>query len=77
MRKKLNQIKSLKRKGVSKTLVIKSARQSGGSWYKIRVGAFDKKSEAIQIAKRLMDDKLIKNYFVVSKPKRTPDKKDG
>lgn len=76
--KQANQfIKSLKKKGVTKAIIIKSARQSGGSWYKIRVGAFDQKGEALKMAKRLMDDKLIKNYFVVSKPKRSASKKDG
>jgi len=76
--KKANQlIKSLKRKGITKALIIKSARQSGGSWYKIRVGAFDRKIDAIQMAKRLMDDKLIKNYFLVSKPKKVAGKKDS
>lgn len=62
-------IKSLKKKNVTKTIIIKSARQSGGSWYKIRVGPFDQKSDALKMAKRLMDDKLIKNYFLVSTPK--------
>ncbi len=76
--KQANQfIKSLKKKGVTKAIIIKSARQSGGSWYKIRVGAFDQKSEALKMAKRLMDDKLIKNYFVVSKPKGLGEKKDS
>ncbi len=76
--KQANQlIKALKKNGVTKTIVIKSARQSGGNWYKIRVGAFDNKSEAITMAKRLMDDKLIKNYFVVSTSKRAVSAKKG
>ena len=70
-------IKSLKRKGVEKIFIVKSARQAGGSWYKIRVGPFDRKTNALKIAKRLRDDKLIKNYFLVSRPKRMASKKDG
>ena len=76
--KQANQlIKSLKRKGVEKIFIVKSARQAGGSWYKIRVGPFDKKSNALKVAKRLMDDNLIKNYFLVSKPNRAASKKDS
>jgi hypothetical protein len=62
-------IKTLERKDVQKILIVKSARQSGGSWYKIRVGPFSKKTHALKLAKRMMDDKLIKNYFLVSKSK--------
>jgi len=76
--KQANQlINSLKRKDVTKTIIIKSARQAGGSWYKIRVGPFDRKSVALKIAKRLMDDKLIKNYFLVSTRKIAAGKKNG
>lgn len=76
--KQANQlINALKKKGVTKAIIIKSARQAGGSWYKIRVGAFDQKGDALQMAKRLMDDKLIKNYFLVSTAKKAVSKKDG
>lgn len=68
--KQANQlIKSLKRKNVKSILIVKSARQTGGSWFKIRVGPFGKKDNALKLAKQMMDDKLIKNYFLVSKPK--------
>jgi len=62
---------------VKKILIVKSARQEGGSWYKIRVGPFYIKSEALKMAKRMMDDKLIKNYFLVSTPKIAVGKKDS
>lgn len=69
--KKANQlIKSLKGKGVKDIFIVKSPRQSEGNWYKIRVGPFDMKSDAIQMASRMMDEKLIKNYFLVSTPKK-------
>jgi hypothetical protein len=70
-------IKTLKRKDVKNILIVKSGRQSGGSWYKIRVGPFDKKSHALKLAKRMMDDKLIKNYFLVSMSKPMARKKQG
>ena len=70
-------IKSLKRKNVKGILIVKSARQTGGSWYKIRVGPFGKKSNALELAKQMMNDKLIKNYFLVSKPKFKVSEKQG
>lgn len=70
-------IKSLKKKDVKKILIVKSARQAGGSWYKIRVGPFGQKEDALKLAKRLIDDKSIKNYFLVSKPKKAAIKKTG
>jgi hypothetical protein len=70
-------INTLKRKDVTKTIIIKSARQSGGSWYKIRVGPFEKKNNALKLAKRMMDDKLIKNYFLVSTQKLKGRNKQG
>jgi sporulation related protein len=73
--KKANQlIKSLKKKSVKDIFIVKSPRQSGGNWYKIRVGPFDMKEEALQMANRMMDDKLIQNYFIVSTPKPEPKK---
>ncbi len=76
--KQANQlINSLKRKDVTRTIIIKSTRQAGGSWYKIRVGPFDKKNNALKLAKRMMDDKLIKNYFLVSTLKSKGRKKQG
>ncbi len=76
--KQANQlIKSLKRKNVKSISIVKSARQSGGSWYKIRVGPFDKKNNALEQAKRMIDDKLIKNYFLVSTLKSKGREKQG
>lgn len=73
--KQANQlIKSLKKKGVKDIFIVKSPRKSGGNWYKIRVGPFDIKADALQMANRMMDDKLIQNYFVVSTPKPEPKK---
>ena len=69
-------IESLKRNGVEKVFIAKSVRMAGGSWHKIHVGPFEKKYNALKLAKRMMDEKLIKNYFLLSKPKRVPDKKD-
>ncbi|GJL79877.1 MAG: hypothetical protein NPINA01_28660 [Nitrospinaceae bacterium] len=62
-------IQSLKENGVKDIFIIKSPRQAGGTWYKIRVGPFEMKEKAMQMANRLMDDKLVQNYFVVSTPK--------
>jgi len=62
-------VKTLKKNGVKEIFIVKSPRSSGGDWHKIRVGKFDTKEDALQLAKRLMDDKTIKNYFVVSLPK--------
>jgi hypothetical protein len=74
--KQANQlIKFLKKKGVKDIFIVKSPRQSGGNWYKIRVGPFDIKADALQMANRMMDDKLIQNYFVVSTPKPEAIKK--
>jgi|GEM_PF-400581 len=71
--KKANKlIKFLKGKGVKDIFIAKSPRQSGGFWYKIRVDPFDMKDDALQMANRLMDDKLIKNYFLVATPKKPP-----
>ncbi len=73
--KKANRlIKSLAEKGVKEIFIVKSPRQSGGNWYKIRVGPFDAQGDALQMANRMMDDKLIQNYFVVSTPKPEPKK---
>ena len=74
--KQANQlIKFLKQKGVKDIFIVKSPRQSGGDWYKIRVGPFDAKDAALQMANRMMDDKLIQNYFLISTPKPEVTKK--
>jgi sporulation related protein len=74
--KKANKlIKTLRKKSVKDIFIVKSPRQSGGNWYKIRVGPFNKKEQALQMANRMMDDKLIQNYFVVSTPKPKATKK--
>lgn len=70
-------INVLNRKGVKEIFIVKSKRRAGGGWYKIRVGRFDEKDEALRMASWLMDEKLIKNYFIVSTPKSNgPEKKN-
>ena len=68
-------IKSLNKKGVKEIFIVKSKRRAGGSWYKIRVGPFDQKDEALKMAGRLIDEKLVKNYFIVSTPRPKDPKK--
>ncbi|MCH8157356.1 MAG: SPOR domain-containing protein [Nitrospinae bacterium] len=60
--------RSLQKKGVRGTYMVKSNRKTGGSWYKIRVGRFDSKEEARQFASQLIDQKTIRNYFIISLP---------
>ena len=60
----------LKKKGVEGLYIVKGLQRAGGYWYKIRVGHFPSKDEAIAYANRLVDSKLIKNYFVISLPKK-------
>lgn len=67
-------IRLLKRKGVDRLYIVKSPRQAGGNWYKIRIGRFEGKEEALRLAHRLIEKKTIKNYFVISMP-REPDLK--
>jgi len=65
-------VRSLGKHGVEGAYIIKSKRTSGGQWYKIRIGRFDDPGEARQLANRLVDSKVIKNYFVISLPREKP-----
>ena len=60
----------LKRKKIEKLYVVKSRQRSGGHWYKLRVGRFSSKIKASEFANRLVADKTIKNYFIISMPKK-------
>ena len=59
-------ISLLKRNKISGVYVLKVKRKRGGYWYKIRVGSFDSKDEAQQVARRLVRRNLIKNYFLIT-----------
>ncbi len=63
-------VSSLKKKGVKGLYTIQAPKKSGGSWYKVRVGRFEGKGEAQEFAKRLIDKKHIKNYFILSGVKK-------
>jgi hypothetical protein len=58
----------LKAKGVRDVYQVKTKRKSGEIWYKIRVGRFDSKKNAQKFASQLIDQKTIKNYFIISLP---------
>ncbi len=59
-----------KKKKIAGVYVIKDPRSSGGHWYKIRVGRFDGKNQATSFANELIRQKIIKNYFLISFPKK-------
>ncbi len=63
-------VKRLKGKGVKGLYIVKSERRSGGHWYKLRVGKFESKSKASEFANQLVAAKTVKNYFVISLPKK-------
>ncbi len=63
-------IERLKKRDVDSLYIVKSLQRAGGYWYKIRVGHFTSKDQAIAYANRLVDSKSIKNYFVISLPKK-------
>jgi hypothetical protein len=65
-------VRSLGKHGVEDAYIVKSKRASGGQWFKIRIGRFDDPNEAKQLANRLVDSKVIKNYFVISLPRTQP-----
>ncbi|OGW14744.1 MAG: hypothetical protein A3K09_08160 [Nitrospinae bacterium RIFCSPLOWO2_12_FULL_47_7] len=70
-----NRIKErIQEKGVKDLYVVESKRSSGGSWYKIRAGNFKRKEEAQRFADELMENKVIKNYFVISIAKQNGHK---
>ena len=60
----------LKKKKIEKLYVVKSRQRSGGHWYKLRVGRFSSKIKASEFANRLVADKTIKNYFIISMPQK-------
>jgi hypothetical protein len=64
----LGLINSLKKKGVRDVYQVRTKRKSGETWYKIRVGRFDSKENAQMFARQLIEQKTIKNYFVISLP---------
>jgi hypothetical protein len=63
-------VKRLKGKGVKDLYIVKSKRRSGGHWYKLRVGQFASKNRASEFANQLVAAKTVKNYFVISLPKK-------
>lgn len=63
-------VKKLKKKGVDGLYVVKSERRSGGHWYKLRAGQFASKNMASEFANQLVAANTIKNYFVISLPKK-------
>lgn len=63
-------VRRLKKKGIKDLEVVKTKRRAGGYWYKIRLGQFDDKREAEQVAQRLMGNKTIQNYFILAMNKR-------
>jgi len=63
-------VRRLKGKGVKDLYIVKSKRRSGGHWYKLRVGQFVSKSRASEFANQLVAAKTVKNYFIISLPKK-------
>ena len=63
-------VRIFKGKGVKDLYIVKSKRRSGGHWYKLRVGQFESKSRASEFANRLVAEKAVKNYFIISLPKK-------
>jgi uncharacterized protein YneF (UPF0154 family) len=65
--KKVDQIVAiLKKRNVKDLYVVKVKRQTGGYWHKIRAGRFKSEEEAKVFGNRLIDNKAIKNYFVIA-----------
>lgn len=59
-------IRSIQKKGIDGAYTLKVERKKGGYWYKIRVGTFDSKETARTTADRMVQLKLIKNYFLIA-----------
>ena len=59
-------MKRLGNKGLKGVYMIKNRRSNGGYWYKIRLGKFNSKQSAQEFADRLIGDRAIKNYFIIS-----------
>jgi hypothetical protein len=63
-------VERLKGKGVKGLYVVKSKRIPGGHWFKLRVGQFASKSRANEYANKLVAAKTVRNYFVISLPRK-------
>lgn len=63
-------VRRLKGKGIKDLYIVKSKRRSGGHWYKLRVGQFVSKKRASEFANQLVAAKTVRNYFVISLPKK-------
>ncbi len=59
-------IQSIHRNSINGAYVLKVERKKGGYWYKIRVGTFDSKDKARSTADRMVQLKLIRNYFLIT-----------
>ncbi|MFQ5717857.1 MAG: SPOR domain-containing protein, partial [Nitrospinales bacterium] len=65
-------VKSMRKKGVKGLYVVKMKRRAGNYWYKIRIEKFDNKKVAQQYADHLIEQKIIKNYFIISYAPQPP-----
>lgn len=63
-------VAKLKKKKVKNLYVVKSKRSSGGHWYKLRAGRFASEKDAGDFANQLVAAKTIKNYFIISLPRK-------
>ena len=63
-------VEKLKRKNIENLYITKSKRRTGGLWYKLRVGKFSSKKTASEFANQLIASKKVKNYFIISIPKK-------
>ena len=62
---------NLRKKKVKNLYVEKSKRNSGaGYWYKVRAGKFKTQSDASDFANQLVATKAVRNYFIISLPKK-------
>ncbi len=59
-------MRKLTKNKIKGVYLIKTKRESGGFWYKIRLGKFSNKQKAQQYAASLIEQKLIRNYFIIS-----------
>jgi hypothetical protein len=59
-------VRWLKKKKVKEVYVVKIPRTTEGFWYKVRVGKFSKRETAEQFAKRLLEKKTIRSYFIIA-----------
>ena len=62
---------NLRKEKVKNLYVEKSKRNSAaGYWYKVRAGKFESQSEASDFANQLVAAKTVRNYFIISLPKK-------